>query len=258
VPPDFRLQFRAKNLMTNGVEIMLWDNATALTSSYSVVSNGTTYPFAYIDFGHRMFDVNLQSNPSVYYGALYTEPYYQYTCTNYGWYCSNINSISSVGYGGDYTPLLFNGEWMYYRIDAYGQNLKISYSQDGSTFTPVTWQVSSYDYMTNISTSVQQNGFTNMMPRDSARAYKLILGVSQPIHLDDIQLSKLDSSGNVIGVPVMTENFDNNILSPGTSSNPGISNLVTRLTYSNGTLPTAPAGDTINGWLPYWDQPTGY
>ena len=26
VPPDFRLQFKARNLMSNGVEIMLWDN----------------------------------------------------------------------------------------------------------------------------------------------------------------------------------------------------------------------------------------
>ena len=142
------------------------------------------------------------------FASLYTDPYYQFYCPIYGpgWYgCQYIYDITTSWVAGDYTPLIFNGEWLYYRIDAYGQNLKISYSQDGNTFTPVSWEVTTCDI--NTCQTVQQNSVTALMPRNAARAYKLMLGVSQPIHLDDVQITTLDSSGNV-GTSVMAEAFN--------------------------------------------------
>ena len=172
-PANFRLQFKAKNHEQEGIGIILWDNTNPIPSSLS----GSW----------------LRPNVNIRLGS-WSNIQYVYAASNRCWDPVTWTYTASCGvqnnYRGANTPLVFNGVWMTYRIDLYGSNMKISYSEDGSSFTTVKFD----DWSTG--QNVPIDTLTDLLARDEVNhAYKLFLRVIQPLDMDDLQVIKLDSSG---------------------------------------------------------------
>lgn len=96
------------------------------------------------------------------------------------------------------TPNLFNGNFQRYRVEIYGNNLKLSYSADGVTFTEVE--------------SMTQSDLLTRTGSD----YKLLVRVREALQLDDLVVSTLDSSGNLAGSAgdILSESFDSSMTTP--------------------------------------------
>ena len=106
-------------------------------------------------------------------------------------FSANLGPWSDIGYtktvNGGYqldstwgeTNKLFAGKWQRYRIDVYGTNLVVSYSNDGTTF-------------------VESENIDDLMSRDSTANYMLYLGTQQALGLDNLEIYALDATGALV------------------------------------------------------------
>lgn len=112
-------------------------------------------------------------------------------------YWSSVEYHESTGaydWDEDDTTEILNGKWKRYRLDFYGNNIKISYSTDGSEFTEIT--------------SLSQ---TDLISRNSSDDHHLYLRVRDLIAFDNMQITTLSESGEISGKigDVLNESYDN-------------------------------------------------
>ncbi len=213
VPVDFRVQFRARNYGYEGIRVVLYDNTQPVSALDYIYTQGSwTYTDPGSDSDRPVVSVDLNSNTNVYYQ----------TTTDWGRQQTNAWS--------NYDPLVFNGEWTYYRIDLYGNTLVVSYSQDGIDFsnklTFQTWDSTAGVYRTS-------DSITPVFSRDANHTYKLFLRVRGAVDIDDLKVYELSSNG-LVGT--LWESIDfNNLKLPGSTdmpAGPNIPDLVTNYTYT--------------------------
>jgi hypothetical protein len=151
LPLNFRLEFSAKNTEYSGLRISL--------------SSGE-------------FFLNMDSN---YAYMQYTDKFEQ---TQYRY--SSWNPA----------PPIFNGSWMKYRLDIYKDNygdnqIRVSYSIDGSTFTAITFEV--WDWTTGDVSS--KTSFSDFKGVSATSALKFTFRAATA--LDNIQISTLKNNGDL-------------------------------------------------------------
>ena len=103
------------------------------------------------------------------------------------------STLGSPSNDDDDTSEVNNGKWKRYRLDFFGNNIKISYSTDGSEFTEIT--------------SLSQ---TDLIPRNSSNKHHLYLRVRDLITFDNMQITTLNVSGEISGDTgdVLNESYD--------------------------------------------------
>ena len=160
VPHNVRLEFSAKNGHWNSIGILYFDDTN--TSQDDVVKTLAT-----IDSGSFI----------------------------------NVNYLAMSGYtdwtmSGSYE--FFNGNWKRYRLDFYGNNIKISFSKDGVNFIEKS-EVSVDNFVTR-----------------KGDKHHLYLQVKNLMSFDNIEIIELDSLGNVKDVDkkILNEKFDDNDILP--------------------------------------------
>jgi len=211
VPLNFRLQFRAKNASSDGIGVVLYDGpgATQGGFSYDYNNNGVithlTYTTTYASY-FKIFDVKMQSS---------------YVNINYDWYeltnamWNYLYVYPQYAYANS-IPALYNGTMTYYRFDVFGNTLALSYSADGIAFTPITLQ--KWDSMNGAYVSV--SSITDMVDRYSDHPYKLFIRVTQPVDLDEIVLTPLNSLGAPTGGPAVMNVDFNTVVPPVLATDP--------------------------------------
>ena len=151
LPDNFRIEFSAINYEWEGMKIYVFDMDRTQTF-YEWFSWSNEAPLFLANLG-QWSDVN-------------------YTTGTNSW-----------GYEFDSTwgetNKLFAGKWQRYRIDVYGTNLVISYSNDGTTFE-------------------ESESIGDLMLREAGASYTFYLGTQQAVGLDNIDVYALDTEGALV------------------------------------------------------------
>lgn len=190
---DFRLQFRVRNKSWGGI--------------------GFTY-----------YDTMEQGNPYVRIQMRdWMQTLVRYEFTGCGSTCKSTNWLDFANYNSQ----LWNGEWMYYRIEVYGTNFRISYSPtEAGSFTAIDLRYSSYDASGNwIQTTSDR--YDKMQLRTAGDRFAMVLSVQQPLDIDDLKIWSLDAAGN-LGAAVFADDFSTYSVAPP---------LPTDYLGSDGTVP---------------------
>ncbi len=144
---NVRIEFSAKNYGWDGIDIVLW--------------NKTHYETDYPDDTWLGIDAIIRMG--------------NWTSVDYK---TSITDDWANKWSDGNTPEMFNGSWARYRIDFYGTNLVISYSQDGTTFT-------------------EARSITDFRDRDgNTDSLTFLLRAVNPVVVDNLQVTALDSDGN--------------------------------------------------------------
>jgi len=147
-PANIRIEFSGKNYGWEGVNVVLWDKIKWASSSQN---------WDGIVLRYRLNN--------------WSECEYK-TIDEYGYeYNAWIGS-------DDGTEKIFNGTWLRYRIDIYGSNMKLYYSEDGTTWT-----------------EVESLSATDLIGR--ANSYTCLLRVVEPVAIDNLLVSTLNADGNL-------------------------------------------------------------
>lgn len=156
VPHNVRLEFSAKNGHLNSIGILYFNDT-------NTIQDVVTKTLATIDVGSFI---------KVNYFAM--------------------NGYTDFAMSNSYE--IFNGNWSRYRLDFYGNNIKISISKDGVNFIEKS-EVSVDNFIT-------RNG----------DKHHLYLQVKNLMSFDNIEIIELDSLGNVKdgNDKILNEKFDNN------------------------------------------------
>ncbi len=172
---DFRFQFRVKNQTWGGLGISYYDKTSVAK------------PFV---------EVALRDYMEISYDAVQTSG------------TTTWNAAHAWARTADYNSQLWNGEWMYYRIDVYGSNCVISYSAtEGGTYTVIP--VEYYDY--TLGAYATKDNVRNVMSRTAGHDFRLILTGSEAVDLDDMKLWNLSASG-ILGTLIWSEDFTSGTL----------------------------------------------
>jgi len=152
VPANARIEFSAKNYKWEAVNIVLWnktewaehhnDNWRAIVAKYRL---------------RNWSDLEYKTSKDVW------------------------GNYDNRWRNGE-TPKLFNGSWMRYRIDFYGRNMSLYYSENGTAFT-----------------KVESFTVTDLINRDGGDDYSFLLRVTDPIVIDSLQVSTLKDDGTLAG-----------------------------------------------------------
>ena len=153
LPDNFRIEFSAINYEWKGITVYIFDMDRTNTFRAEVYW-GNEAALIKADLGPG-FDIG--------YTTGYSDGNYDIDST---WSQSNK---------------LFAGKWQRYRLDVYGRNLVLSYSNDGSG-----------------DTFVEAENIDELMLRDSAANNALYLGTPLTIGLDNVEIYALDASGNLV------------------------------------------------------------
>ncbi len=146
---NVRIEFSAKNYGWDGIDVVLWNN-----THYDSEHTGDTWVG---------FDATVRMGG----------------WTSIDYKTGEWDDWSSNWTDGN-TPDLFNGSWARYRIDFYGTNLVVSYSEGGTTFTEA---MSVTDFRTRV-------GNTDDLT--------FLIRAVNPVVVDNLQVSALDSSGELL------------------------------------------------------------
>ncbi|MBW1691951.1 MAG: hypothetical protein JRJ70_14625 [Deltaproteobacteria bacterium] len=146
---NVRIEFSAVNYGWDGVDVVLWNN--------------TNY-----DAGMHAGDTWMGFDAIVRMG----------NWTSIDYKTGEYDDWSSDWADGN-TPNLFNGNWARYRVDFYGTNLVVSYSEDGIDFDPV---MSVYDFKNRV-------GNTDNLT--------FLIRASNPVVVDNLQVTTLTQEGEV-------------------------------------------------------------
>jgi len=144
-----RIEFSAKNYGWDGIDVVLWNNTH--------------------------YKVEHQNDTWVGYDAVVRMGNW----TNID-YKTGLNNDWDSNWTDGQTPELFNGSWTRYRVDFYGTNLVVSYSQDGTEFTVA---MSVTDFKTRV-------GNTDDLT--------FLIRCSNPVVLDNLQVTTLDEQGSAL------------------------------------------------------------
>jgi len=139
---NVRIEFSAKNYGWDGVDVVLWNNTK----------------YALWGWTWDGFDAMIRMG---------------------GWTNIDYKTSSGSNWADGSTPDLFNGNWARYRIDFYGANLVISYSEDGTTFTEA---MSATDFRTRV-------GNTDDLT--------FLIRAVNPVVVDNLQVTTLTAEGAV-------------------------------------------------------------
>jgi len=144
---NVRIEFSAKNFGWDGIDIVLWNN-----THYAAYPNDTWRSFDAIVRMGNWTSIDYKTSPTSDWDSNWTD--------------------------GN-TPELFNGSWARYRVEFYGTNLVVSYSQDGTTFTEA---MSVDDFRTRV-------GNTDDLT--------FLIRASNPVVVDNLQVTTLTAEGAV-------------------------------------------------------------
>ena len=155
VPDNVRLEFSAKNYSWEGLNVIYYRNNSSSDH-----------------YGNSIATISMASWSSVI----------QHQLTGGGW-----------AWDSNDTPKILDGKWKRYRLDFFGNNIKISYSTDGSEFTEIT--------------SLSQ---TDLISRNSSENHHLYLRVRNLISFDNLQITTLNESGGISGDigDILNESYD--------------------------------------------------
>ena len=106
------------------------------------------------------------------------------------------------------TPKLFNGSWMRYRIDIYGQNMKLFYSENGTGLI-----------------EVESFSVDDLMNRLENNDHTFLLRVTDPMAIDNVRISTLAADGDLAGTAgdILDLDFDEDIkVAPGDEADDNI------------------------------------
>ncbi len=142
-----RIEFSAKNYGWDGIDVVLWNN-----THYKTEHPNDTW---------------------VGYDAIVRMGNW----TNIDYKTSPTDDWSSNWADGQ-TPELFNGSWARYRVDFYGTNVVVSYSQDGTNFTEA---MSVTDFRSRVG-NIDDLTF--------------LIRCSNPVVLDNLQVTTLTDQGS--------------------------------------------------------------
>jgi hypothetical protein len=95
------------------------------------------------------------------------------------------------------TPDIFNGSWKTYRLEVYGNNLRVAAKPQGSSDTQ-------YQLVSGFT-------LTDLASRTGTINNRLLLRVIQPIGFDNFRIKTLDSAGNVTNNAFYTQNFSGGV-----------------------------------------------
>jgi hypothetical protein len=176
VPANFRLQFKAKNTQWYSMMIGLYDRGALINPPYTMCG-------IYYSCGDGAWSMPLRlyiGNGAAEMDWASTVAYHPYS------------------YLYNYDSTIFNGNWMYYRLDVYGSNARFFWSENGSTWTELIGQpYSSYG-----------TAITNLVARPN-NTYSLVMRVHEKgLSIDDLNLWKMDSAGVPESTAFYSENFD--------------------------------------------------
>ncbi|MBD3671780.1 MAG: hypothetical protein HUJ29_13505, partial [Gammaproteobacteria bacterium] len=194
---DFRLEFSARNIGWDGINIALW-NDTHFTAHNS-------------DYYARYANFNFYSG-----GASLDYTYLEELIGG--------NNYTKYAYTSNWMPDIFNGNWARYAIEVRGRNVTMEYSIDGTTFLPISFQV----WDSTSSSYVDAAGITDLVDRSaSSDTFQLHMRVQNKVEIDNVVFQPLDGSGNPTSTT--TESFDADIVitnDTGASDGIGLDDIV--------------------------------
>lgn len=184
VPDNARIEFSAKNYRWEGVNIVLW-NKTEWADSDNNNDNWRPIVAEYRLGNWSNLDYKTERHENTW--CWWDEGEGDVCRTDY-WYDSD--------WAHGETPKLFNGSWMCYRIDIYGRNMKLYYSEDGTEFI-----------------EVESFSVDDLMNRVADNDHVFLLRVTDPMVIDNIQVSTLNADGDLAGNAgnILDLGFDANI-----------------------------------------------
>jgi hypothetical protein len=158
VPESFRFEFSARNRNSSGLTVYLWDSNVSPSMSRRIIN---------LDLGNwTNLSAMAQNN---YYRDIY----------RYG-----------------VTSNLFTGEWLKYRIDMWGSNLKLSYCKEKCNVTTSWLPLSTFD----VSNVISRSSFTPPFKLSIALAQSMDMGSFKIIGLDAAAIEPLET-----GVAILNE-----------------------------------------------------
>jgi len=188
VPDNVRIEFSAKNYKWEGINVVLWNN----TEWADTDNNDDNWRPTVAQLRLRNWtdvDYKIRRNENTWCWWAWDGAKDVETCDTDYWYDGNHKN-------GE-TPKLFNGSWMRYRIEFYGNNMKLYYWENATDGWTEASGISADDLMSR----VENNNHT------------FLLRVTDPIVLDDLQVSTLKTDGTLDSVAgdVLNLTFDDNI-----------------------------------------------
>jgi hypothetical protein len=158
VPESFRFEFSARNRNSSGLTVYLWDSNVSLGMSRRILN---------LDLGNWT-NLSVMANNSSY------RDIYLYGVTNN----------------------LFTGEWLKYRIDMWGSNLKLSYCKEKCIDATSWLPLSTFD----ISNIISRSSFTPPFKLSIALVQSMDMGSFKIIGLDAAASEPLET-----GVAILDE-----------------------------------------------------
>lgn len=183
VPDNVRIDFSARNYRGEGLNIVLW-NKTEWFNEDNNDDNWRPIVAEYRLGNWSDLDYKTHRNENTWCwwdGS-------QDVCNTDYWYESHHKN-------GE-TPTLFNGSWMRYRIDIFGQNMKLFYSENGTDLI-----------------EVESFSVDDLMNRLANNDHTFLLRVTDPMAIDKVQISTLTAAGALAGTAgdILDLDFDENI-----------------------------------------------
>ena len=161
---NVRIEFSARNYSWEGIEVVLWNGTSPDDNPWHNREAKVVFGSGWIDLDYKYVDGNGSNT--------------------WEW----VSGLDDV---------VFNGNWGRYRIDFYGNSIRVSYSTDGTTFHEID------------GLSVDDFRYENAGSDD----YTLLLRVREPVSIDNLTVTSLDASGEVSGQDAvrMDEGFEDEL-----------------------------------------------
>jgi len=226
VPANFRLEFVGTNSGSQGLYAILYDDSDDPNYTYSLWSNSYTGSGAFMTmsispWGRSYWMSGDQVNMLTHYLSYYD--------------CSTGTCVYSYLYARD--PLIFNGETKRYRLDVFGNQVRLYKENPPSSGIFELAKFEYYDNVQNMWVEDSQSWNTfKILPRVAGHKYKLFMKTfaDSPLSIDNLTVTQLDSSGNVMGAAFQTVDFESGIV-PSGAKNSNVPDLVNSVKSNSGT-----------------------
>jgi hypothetical protein len=189
VPANVRIEFSAKNYRWEGINIVLWNKTEWADNDNndnweSVVAHLRLGNWSNIDYKTRRVENTWEEwrwNEEAQQDEWVTHTEYWYEGS---WKDGN-------------TPKLFNGEWMRYRVDFYADKIRLHYLENETA----GW------------TEVESFAVDDLMVRIPNHHHTLLLRVTDPLVIDNLEISSLTAEGTIadIGGDIMYLDFTDGV-----------------------------------------------